>query len=92
MFCKRWKVTELALFGSALRTDFTLDSDIDLLISFDDDAEWSLLDHVHMQQELEHLLARKVDLVSRRAVEQSTNWIRRNAILSTAQPIVSTPH
>lgn len=40
-----------------------------------------------MQQELEALLGRRVDLISKRAIERSSNWIRRQEILSTAQPI-----
>ena len=48
-FCMRWKITELALFGSALRPDFQHGSDVDLLVTFSDDANWSLLDHIAMQ-------------------------------------------
>ena len=84
-FCRRWKVSELSLFGSALRDDFGADSDVDLLVAFAQDAEWSLLDHVRMEEELSAMLSRKVDLISRRAIERSENWIRRRAILETAQ-------
>lgn len=86
-FCRRWKVRELALFGSALREDFSAESDIDLLVTFIDDAEWSLLDHIAMQQELEDLLQRKVDLISRYGVEHSSNRLRRDAILKSARPL-----
>ena len=86
-FCQRWKIQELALFGSALRTDFGLDSDIDLLVSFEDDADWSLLEHVQMQFELQEILGRDVDLVNKRALKRSQNWIRREEILRTASPI-----
>ncbi len=88
-FCQRWKVLDLAVFGSALRADFNSDSDIDLLISFSPDADWSLLDHVQMQQELRALFNREVDLISRRALERSPNWLRRQEILGTAQIIFS---
>ena len=84
-FCQRWKIRELALFGSALRDDFRADSDIDLLVTFADDAAWGLLAHMQMQHELEAILQRPVDLISRRALEQSPNWLRRHAILDTAQ-------
>ena len=86
-FCERWKVAELALFGSALRDDFRPDSDIDLLVTFLPEAEWSLLDHGRMEQELASLLGRDVDLVSRWGIEHSRNWIRRKAILESAYPI-----
>ena len=84
-FCRRWKISELALFGSVLRDDFRLDSDIDMLASYAEDADWSLFDHVRMEEELSEILGRKVDLVNRRVVESSTNWIRRKAILESAE-------
>ncbi len=84
-FCRRWKITDLALFGSVLRDDFGPESDIDVLVAFAPNAEWSLFDHVRMEEELEASLGRKVDIISRRAVEKSTNWIRRQAILETAE-------
>ena len=86
-FCRRWKIRELALFGSVLRDDFRLDSDIDVLVTFTEDADWSLFDHVRIEQELKALFKREVDLVSRRAIERSPNWIRRKNILNTAQAI-----
>lgn len=85
-FCRRWKITEFALFGSVLRHDFRPDSDVDVLVSFAPDAEWSLLDHISMENELSAMLGRKVELVSRRAIERSANWIRRKAILEGAEP------
>jgi predicted nucleotidyltransferase len=69
-----------------LRADLRPDSDLDLLVSFASDADWSLLDHVAMEEELSGILGRKVDLVSRRAIERSSNWIRRKAILESAEP------
>jgi len=86
-FCRKWKITELAFFGSVLREDFRPDSDVDVLVTFEEGAGWSLFDAVDMQQELEKLFGRKVDFVSRRAVEASKNWIRRRSILSTAEPL-----
>ena len=85
--CRRWKIGELAVFGSALRDDFAPDSDLDMLVSFAPDAEWSLLDHAQMQDELSELLGRSVDLVSRRGIEGSRNYIRRKAILGSAEVI-----
>ena len=86
-FCRRWKVTELALFGSALREDLRSDSDVDILVSFAQDATWSLFDLVRMQEELSTMFEREVDLVERRAVENSENYIRRRHILNSAEPI-----
>ena len=86
-FCQRWKIVELAVFGSALREDFDADSDVDLLVTFAPDADWSLLDHVKMQQELADVLRRPVDLVSRRAIENSHNPIRKREILTSARTV-----
>lgn len=87
--CQRWQIRELAFFGSALRDDFGPDSDVDILVTFTDEADWGLLDHVHMQQELQTLLQRNVDLISKRALESSPNWLRRSEILNTAQILFS---
>jgi len=86
-FCERWRIAKLEIFGSAVRDDFDEDSDLDLLVTFDEDAHWSLLDLVRAQRELEALTGRRVDLVERRAVERSRNWIRRKAIIESAQPL-----
>ena len=86
-FCRRWKITEFALFGSVLRGDFGPDSDVDVLVEFAPDSRWTLFDMVDMQEDLEGIFRRKVDLVSRRGVESSRNYIRRKAILSSAEVI-----
>ena len=86
-FCERWGVTELALFGSAVRDDFGPDSDVDVLVSFDPVARHTLLDMVRMEDELSGLFDRDVDLVTRAAVEGSRNHIRRRAILESAQVV-----
>ena len=75
------------MFGSALRTDFGPGSNIDLLATFAPDAEWRLLDQERMGQALEAMLGRKVDLLSRRAIERSSNWLRRAEILHSARTI-----
>jgi uncharacterized protein len=86
-FCRRWKVRELSLFGSALRPDFRADSDIDLLVSFEPGAGWSLIDHARMEEELEEILGRRVDLVTRASIEESPNWVIRKAILEAARTL-----
>lgn len=88
-FCQRWNIRELALFGSVLREDFGASSDVDILVTFGDDSQWGLLEHVKIEEELEQLLDRKVDLITRRAIERSHNWIRRKAILDSARVIFS---
>lgn len=77
-FCRRWKVVELALFGSVLRDDFRPNSDIDVLISFEPDAPWSLWDLFDMRQELQEMFGREVDLVEKEALR---NPFRKYEIL-----------
>ena len=61
-FCRRWQITELGLFGSALRDDFRPDSDVDVLVAFADGARWSLFDMARMEEQLKGILGREVDL------------------------------
>ena len=83
-FCRRWKITEFALFGSATRPEeFRSDSDIDVLVSFAPNPGWSLFDHVRMQDELREIFNRDVDLLTRPSVERSLNRFRKESILST---------
>jgi predicted nucleotidyltransferase len=86
-FCQRWHITELALFGSALREDFREESDVDVMVAFAPDARWSLFDLVEMQRELQDIFGRDVDLITRRGLESSRNYLRRQAILSSAEVI-----
>ncbi len=88
-FCQRWKIDELALFGSVLRDDFRPASDIDVLVTFLPEATWGLFDHVKIEQELVELFGRKVDLISKRAVLNSQNWLRREEILNNTHVIFS---
>ena len=78
----------MAVFGSVLREDFQLNkSDVDFLAVFKPSSRWSLLDRVRMENELEVLLARPVDLLDQEEVEQSPNWLRRQSILESAKVI-----
>jgi len=86
-FCRKWRIAELSLFGSVLRGDFRPDSDVDFLVTFEEGARRSLFDIVEMQNELKEIVGREVDLVERRAVEQSENYIRRRHILGSLQPV-----
>ncbi|MAT98822.1 MAG: nucleotidyltransferase [Anaerolineaceae bacterium] len=84
-FCQKWLIEEFALFGSAVRGDFHQDSDIDVLVTFKPEARWTLFDHVDMQDELKSLFGRDVDLVSRKGIERSQNYIRRREIIDSAR-------
>ena len=85
-FCRANGIASLAVFGSALREDFRPDSDVDLLVEFQP-GQTPGLHFVTIANELEMLFNRRVDLLTRVAVEQSQNPIRRRSILSTAELI-----
>ena len=86
-FCRRWNILELSIFGSALRDDFSPDSDVDLMVRYGPADKRSLIDHIKAEDELAGLLGRKVDLSTRKGVESSKNWIIRSSILDSAEVI-----
>jgi uncharacterized protein len=86
-FCRRWKIVEFALFGSALREDFRPDSDVDILVNFGKDADWDLFDWVDMIEELKGIFGRDVDLVEKTSLR---NPFRRHYILNTQKVIYAT--
>lgn len=80
-FCRKWGIKELSLFGSVLRPDeFRDESDVDVLVTFEDASRWSLFDVVDMKDELEQLFGRKVDLVEKNAIRNP--WRRRSILTS----------
>lgn len=83
--CRKWRIVRLEVFGSVLRDDFRADSDIDLLVTFAPDARWSFFQLHQAESEFAALFGRRVELVSRAGIEQSANYIRRQAILSSAE-------
>ncbi len=89
-FCKKWEIAEFAFFGSVLRKDFCPDSDIDVLVTFNENAKHTLFDLVNMENELKDIFGRKVDIVSRRGIESSRNYLRRDAILNSAEAVYGT--
>ena len=88
-FCQKWKITEFALFGSVLRDDFQQDrSDVDVLVSFDQDAHWTLFDLVDVEDSLSIIFARKVDLIEKQSIEKSRNYLRKKEILQSYRVIL----
>lgn len=85
-FCRRWKITRLEVFGSALGESFGPDSDVDFLYTMASNARWGFA-FMNAWDELERLVGRKVDLLSRKAVERSRNPYRRRQILKTAKVV-----
>lgn len=85
-FCRRWKIERLELFGSAVRDDFSDDSDVDFLYVLSPEGRWAL-DFMDACDELSAIVGRPIDLVSRKAVERSHNPFRRRSILSEVRVI-----
>ena len=85
-FCRANGITQLAIFGSALREDFGVESDIDILVEFAP-GRTPGLKFVDIASELSDLFGREVDVLTRTSVEQSRNYIRRKAILESAEVI-----
>ena len=61
-FCRRHNIRRLSLFGSILRSDFGLASDVDVLVEFEEGQTPSLMDLGGMQVELTEMFGREVDL------------------------------
>ncbi len=86
-FCHEQGIARLELFGSALRDELRDDSDVDLLATIRPGVKCGLFEWVELKEGLERIFGRSVDLVSRRAIDRSTNLYRRNSILARTQPI-----
>jgi predicted nucleotidyltransferase len=83
-FCRRWKIKELALFGSVLREDIRPDSDIDVLVTFQPDGGITFDNRVEMLDELAAIFGREVDLVEKEGIR---NPFRRHEILTTREVV-----
>lgn len=81
-FCRKWNISELALFGSVLREDFRSESDVDVLVTFAPGHGITFENRVEIMDELTALFGRKVDVVEKRAIR---NPFRRHAILSNKE-------
>ena len=92
VFCIRWQVIEVALFGSVLREDFNADSDIDVMVQFDIEAHRTFADLEDMEAELANIFKRKADVITRNGIENSRNYLRRQEILSSAKVIYDKRH
>ena len=83
-FCERWKIAELAIFGSVLGEDFRPDSDVDVLVTFGQHAQWSLYDWLDMIAGLREIFGRDVDLLSSHSLR---NPYRRHETLRTRETL-----
>lgn len=86
-FCRKNHIRSLAFFGSVLRDDFRRDSDVDVLVEFAQGHEPDLMKMITLENELSEILGRKVDMVERKAVEMSENYIRRRHVLQSMEEV-----
>ncbi len=85
--CRRFHVRRLDVFGSAARGDFDpARSDMDFLVEFAAQED-DLARFLDFKRALEVLLARRVDLVDRKAIKASRNYIRKRHILTGAEAV-----
>lgn len=82
-FCRRNHIRWLALFGSAVRTDFRPDSDVDVLVEFEPGTPVTLFTLSRLQRELESIFARPVDFVLKDGLKRRI----RDSVLASAQVI-----
>jgi predicted nucleotidyltransferase len=83
-FCRKWRVRELSIFGSALRDHFGCNSDVDVLVELQPGHGLTLYDWVDMIDELTVIFGRDVDLVAKGGLR---NPLRRARILQTAEVV-----
>ena len=86
-FCDRWNVSELALLDlpEGERTD--PDAELDVLVTIKPDAEWSLFDRVHMQDELSEIFGRRAHFYSWTGLVEFGNQPRAQLFRSVAHPL-----
>ena len=87
ILCKKYLIKELSLFGSVNTDKFNDESDIDLLVTFEEDAKYTLFDMVRIKESFEMFFNRRVDLVTKKAIERSKNNYRKESILKSAKVI-----
>lgn len=68
--CRQYKIRELSLFGSQVRGDSTAKSDFDFLVEFQPEADIDYFQIFEIQEELEGIIEKKVDSVSKRGLKR----------------------
>lgn len=61
-YCKANKIKKLSLFGSFLKNTYNADSDIDLLVVFEENSGYGLLDIARVERELSQIVGKKIDI------------------------------
>lgn len=79
--CRKWGITRLEIFGSAIRQDFDSSSDVDLLLTFEPGIVHGMFALGEMESDFEAAFGRKVDLVEKRLLK----WVIRDRVLQEAR-------
>ena len=83
--CQEYGIVRLALFGSVLRDDFDENSDVDILVEYEDKHPRPLY-QMYVREELEEMIGRKVDMITVQALEANEfRSTMRKEIFSTAE-------
>lgn len=80
--CEKYQIKELSVFGSSLRSDFKISSDVDFLVSFNEKAKITIFDLIDLQNEFSTLLNREVDIVEKESLK---NPIRKKNIIKNRE-------
>jgi uncharacterized protein len=75
--CKENRIKKLSLFGSYLSNTYNEESDIDLLVEFEENSDYGLLDVARIERELSEMLGKKVDL---RTPEELSRYFRDRVV------------
>jgi hypothetical protein len=86
-FCRAWNIRELQVFGSVTTDHFRPDSDIDIVVDFPPGSQHTLIQLAKMEEELEGIFGRRIDLLTRQAIEKSRNYIRKKSILMSMEKV-----
>jgi predicted nucleotidyltransferase len=86
IFCQRYQVRRLALFGSMVRGEARPDSDVDILVAFKPGVQVGFLTLGQMQRELAAIFNRPVDLVPQDGLKP----VIRESVLGEARELYAT--
>jgi len=83
--CKKWGIKEFSFFGSFLTDKFNENSDVDVLVSFNENTSYGFFELFDIKKDIEGILGKEVDLLTKRGVLQSKNYIRSKSILGNCK-------
>lgn len=85
LICERWGIKEIYLFGSFLTGIIKDESDIDIIVDFFDYSKLTLFVLIDIKEEFEEIFGRKVDLITKKSLNNSKNNIFKNEIYNNSE-------